>query len=90
MINRVLPALETSAGAASLLARELSAGPLGGAAQALADISTARADDESGIDDLATLSTGAVVSRVPMLDEDVHDLSSLTKIAAALTGGVGR
>ena len=90
VINRVLPALETSAEEASALARELSAGPLEGAAQALADISAARADDESRIDDLATMTTNAVITRVPLLDDDVHDLDSLTKIAAALTGGAGR
>ncbi len=90
VINRVLPALETSTEAASGLARELSPDPLGGAAQALADISAARVDDDARIDDLANMATDAVVIRVPMLDDDVHDLDSLTKIASALTGGGGR
>ncbi len=90
VVNRVLPVLETSAETASALARELSTGPLGGAAQALADISAATVDDESRIGDLRTIAIDAAVIRVPLLDDDVHDLDSLAKIAAALTGGAGR
>jgi len=57
----------------------------GRAARALADIAVARSDDEANIAELAAMAPDATIKRVPLLDDDVHDLESLASIADALT-----
>ena len=86
VVNRVLPPVSTSADDAVALADELAGGPLSGPAQALADIAVARADDESRIAELEKMASEASVTRIPLLDDDVHDVDALRVIADHLTG----
>ena len=55
------------------------------AATALADLAAAAADDEARVADLTQSAPDAVLVRVPMLDDDVHDLDGLRRIADLLT-----
>lgn len=85
VVNRVLPEVDISAPDATALAERLAGGPVGSAARALADIAVARSDDEANIAELAAMAPDATIKRVPLLDDDVHDLESLASIADALT-----
>jgi anion-transporting ArsA/GET3 family ATPase len=85
VVNRVLPEISTSAPDALELADRLAAGPLAGAARALADIAVAKHEDAACIAELVAMAPDATVTKVPLLDEDVHDVRSLGAIADALS-----
>lgn len=86
VVNRVLPDLGTTPAEADELWAQLGTGPLAGPARALADIATAGAGESRQVEELSTCTGGAVVTRVPQLTRDVHDLESLGTIADVLTG----
>ena len=85
VVNRVLPSVPVTARRAAAMRDELAGGPTAGAAIALADLTATAADDQDRIDDLAESAPSAVVVTVPLLDDDVHDLSGLQRIADLLT-----
>ena len=85
VVNRVLPSVPLKARRAATLRDELAGTHGSGAATALADLTAAAADDQDRIDDLAEAAPAAVLVTVPLLDDDVHDLSGLQRIADQLT-----
>jgi anion-transporting ArsA/GET3 family ATPase len=85
VVNRMLPAVPVRARRAAELRDALADTSAAGAATALADLTATAADDRDRVDDLAEAAPAAVVVTVPLLDDDVHDLSGLQRIADLLT-----
>lgn len=85
VVNRMLSATGVGAERATELATTLADGAGAGAATALLDLTTAAADDEARVADLAEAAPDAVLVRVPLLTDDVHDLDGLRRIAGLLT-----
>jgi len=85
IVNRMLPSLSVDAPRAAAVRDALSNGPLAGAATALADHAAAAAGDDARVADLTAAVPRAVVSRVPLLPGDVHDVDTLQHIARLLT-----
>lgn len=85
VVNRMLPTVPVKARRAAKLRKELADTPAAGAATALADLTATAADDQDRVDDLAEAAPSAVLVTVPLLDDDVHDLAGLQRIADLLT-----
>ncbi len=85
IVNRMLPAVSTSAARAAELADELAGTPAAGAATALADLTASAAEDDARITEVTNAAPKAIVVRVPLLSDDVHDLDGLAEIAELLT-----
>ncbi len=85
VVNRMLPATGVGTERAAMIEAELAGSPGAGAATALADLAAAAADDEARVADLAESAPDAVLVRVPMLNDDVHDLDGLGRVADLLT-----
>jgi anion-transporting ArsA/GET3 family ATPase len=85
IVNRMLPSLSVDAARAATLRDELGDGPSAGAATALADHAAAAAGDDARVADLTAAVPEAVVTRVPLLPGDVHDVDTLQRIAELLT-----
>lgn len=84
VVNRTLPDMNTSADEAVRLVEQLAETPLHGAAVALADIAVTSANYGDRVVDLIEMAPSAVVTRVPLLDRDVHDIESLATVAGIL------
>ncbi|MEM8705826.1 MAG: ArsA-related P-loop ATPase [Actinomycetota bacterium] len=87
VVNRMLPTSALGADRVAELRARLSDTPAAGAATALADLTNAAADDDDRVADLAESAPDAVLVRVPLLTDDVHDLDGLRRIAGLLTEG---
>ena len=85
VVNRMLPATGVGTERAAMIEAELAGSPGAGAATTLADLAAAAADDEARVADLAESAPDAVLVRVPMLNDDVHDLDGLGRVADLLT-----
>jgi anion-transporting ArsA/GET3 family ATPase len=85
IVNRMLPSLSVNASRAATLRDELRDGPSAGAGAALADHAAAAAGDDARVADLTAAVPEAVVTRVPLLSGDVHDVDTLQRIAELLT-----
>ena len=85
VVNRMLPATGVGTERAAMIKAGLAGSPGAGVATALADLAAAAADDEARVADLSQSAPDAVLVRVPMLDDDVHDLDGLRRIADLLT-----
>ena len=79
VVNRMLPATGVGTERAAMIKAGLAGSPGAGAATALADLAAAAADDEARVADLSQSAPDAVLVRVPMLDDDVHDLDGLRR-----------
>ncbi|MEO0495384.1 MAG: ArsA-related P-loop ATPase [Actinomycetota bacterium] len=85
VVNRMLPSTGVDAKRAAVIQMRLADTPGADAATALADLTAAAADDDDRVADLAESAPDAVVVRVPLLTDDVHDLDGLRRIADLLT-----
>ncbi len=85
VINRMLPSVSTSAERAAQLLNEAEGATNRAAAQALADLTAASTDDHARVDELREVAPDALMVRVPLLADDVHDLDGLADIADRLT-----
>ena len=85
VVNRVLPATGLSLKQSTALHDSLAGTDGAGAAQALLDLATAAAADDDRVADLGEAAPHAVLTTVPMLPDDVHDVDGLRVIADLLT-----
>lgn len=85
VVNRMLPSTGVAPDRAADLHIDLADTAAAGAATALADLTAAAADDDDRVADLAESAPDAVLVRVPLLTDDVHDLDGLRRIAGLLT-----
>ena len=85
VVNRMLPAVTTTAARATELAVDLAATKAGGAAVALADLTAANEGDRQRIHAVTATAPDAVHVTVPLLTDDVHDIAGLGEIARLLT-----
>ena len=85
VVNRMLPGTGVDTERAAVIRAGLADTPSASAATALADLAAAAADDEDRVTDLNESAPDAVLVRVPMLSDDVHDLDGLRRIADLLT-----
>jgi anion-transporting ArsA/GET3 family ATPase len=85
VVNRMHPSFGSSlSGADRHRADSLTNTPLGALYQNLADFRTIAEVEESTIDPLVAVVAPAPVVRVPFLDDDVHDLAGLDRVAEHL------
>ena len=85
VVNRVLPATGLPLKQSTALHESLGGTDGAGAAQALLDLATAAAADDDRVADLGEAAPHAVLTTVPMLPDDVHDVDGLRVIADLLT-----
>ena len=85
VVNRVLPATGLSLKQSTALHESMAGTDGAGAAQALLDLATAAAADDDRVADLGEAAPHAVLTTVPMLPDDVHDVDGLRVIADLLT-----
>lgn len=85
IVNRMLPSTGLSLSKATELQSQLADGAGAGAAQALFDLATAADADTDRVADLGEAAPHAVLTTVPLLPDDVHDVEGLREIAALLT-----
>ena len=85
VVNRVLPDLGLTDERASELRDALADTTAGSAAQALADLAAAAADEQQRIGELVGDANDALLVTVPLLHGDVHDVDGLSQIAGLLT-----
>ncbi|MDG1368288.1 MAG: ArsA-related P-loop ATPase [Acidimicrobiales bacterium] len=86
IVNRMLPATGLSLQQSNSLHSSLAADTDGaGAAQALLDLATAAAADDDRVAELSKAAPLAVLTAVPLLADDVHNLDGLRVIADLLT-----
>ncbi len=87
VVNRMLPTVSTSPDRAAALAASLADTSAAGAAIALADLTASAAEDDARIAEVTHAAPNAILVKVPLLPDDVHDLDGLGKIAELLTAG---
>ncbi len=71
------------------LSTTITTGPLADLIAFHHDLGVLAVSEAGVIDDLLALAPNVPVARVPLLDEDVHDLDALTRLAALITGSAG-
>lgn len=86
VVNRMLPAPALTPSAAAALHSRLADTRAAGAARALLDLATAAGADDERVADLGEAAPDAVLTTVPLLSDDVHDVEGLGEIARLLTG----
>ncbi|MDW3220060.1 MAG: ArsA-related P-loop ATPase [Acidimicrobiales bacterium] len=89
VVNRMLPALSVDVDRAAELRSTLADTDAAGLGVALADHAAAAAGDEDRVGELLATAPDAMLARVPLLPSDVHDVETLTQIAAILTASTG-
>ncbi|MDG2025790.1 MAG: ArsA-related P-loop ATPase [Acidimicrobiales bacterium] len=85
VVNRMLPDLTVSIDRAEALRGELADGDAAALGIALADHAAAAAGDDERVQALVERAPDAVLTRVPLLPSDVHDVATLRTIANLLT-----
>lgn len=85
IVNRMLPSTGLSLKQSTALHESLAESDAAGPARALLDLATAAAADDDRVADLGEAAPHAVLTTVPMLAGDVHDIDGLRVIADLLT-----
>lgn len=85
VVNRMLPATGLSLVQATGLHERLADTPAANASLALLDLATAADADADRVADLGEAAPRAVLTTVPLLSDDVHDVDGLRTIADLLT-----